>query len=296
VKVAVVGVGLIGGSIGLAARQRLGAHVSGYDPSAAARETAIARGAVLEAHDTVAAAVDGADFAFVAAPVQSLADVVGGVLEAAGEDCVVTDVGSVKRAVVGALDDERFIGGHPLAGAENAGVRHARAELFDGATWYLTPTAGSRGTLYERLHRLLGGLGARPAAIDAATHDRLLAIVSHLPHVLANVLVAQAAQALGEESVPATGPSFRDITRVAGSNTDVASAIEKRHAALAMLLTDMKGAPGATEALTPAINRALASSPLSRWRKGVDRGRFHGHEVSTGCAGRGTRTTDRRAG
>ena len=106
-KVAVVGVGLIGGSIGLAARQRLGAHVSGYDPSAAAREMAIARGAVLEAHDTVAAAVDGADFAFVAAPVQSLADMVSSVLDVAGEDCVVTDVGSVKRAVVGALEDER---------------------------------------------------------------------------------------------------------------------------------------------------------------------------------------------
>ena len=143
------------------------------------------------------------------------------VLAAAHDDCVVTDVGSTKRAVVEAVDDDRFVGGHPLAGGATAGVQHSRADLFDGATWYLTPTAGSRGTLYERLHRLLGGLGARPAAIDAATHDRLLAIVSHLPHVLANVLVAQAAQALGEESVPATGPSFRDITRVAGSNTDV---------------------------------------------------------------------------
>ena len=91
-KVAVVGVGLIGGSIGLAARQRLGAHVSGYDPSAAARETAIARGAVLEAHDTVAAAVDGADFAFVAAPVQSLAEMVATALDAAGADGIIVEV------------------------------------------------------------------------------------------------------------------------------------------------------------------------------------------------------------
>ena len=144
-KVAVVGVGLIGGSIGLAARQRLGALVSGYDPSAAARETAIARGAVLEAHDTVAAAVDGADFVFVAAPVQALASIVGSVLEAASDDCVITDVGSVKRAVVGAFDDERFIGGHPLAGAETSGVEHARADLFQDATWYLTPTASRAG-------------------------------------------------------------------------------------------------------------------------------------------------------
>jgi prephenate dehydrogenase len=133
----------------------------------------------------------------------------------------VTDVGSTKRAVVQAAADERFIGGHPLAGAETAGVRHARAELFDGATWYLTPTPGTRGTLYERLHRLLVALGARPAALDAETHDRVLAVVSHLPHVLANVLVAQASRALSEEGerLPATGPSFRDMTRVAGANT-----------------------------------------------------------------------------
>ena len=156
-----------------------------------------------------------------AAPVGALPDAVRTALAAAGPDCVVTDVGSTKRTVVEATEDHRFVGGHPLAGAATAGVEHARADLFDGAIWYLTPTATTQGTLYERLYRLLGGLGARPAAIDAATHDRLLAIVSHLPHVLANVLVAQAAQALGEESVPATGPSFRDITRVAGSNTEI---------------------------------------------------------------------------
>jgi prephenate dehydrogenase len=132
---------------------------------------------------------------------------------------VVTDVGSTKRPVVAAHDDPRFVGGHPLAGAENAGVEHARADLFEGATWYLTPTSTTSGVLYERLHRLLHGLGAQPAAIDAQTHDRILATVSHLPHVLANVLVAQAAGTLaaGGERLPATGPSFRDATRVAGA-------------------------------------------------------------------------------
>jgi prephenate dehydrogenase len=132
---------------------------------------------------------------------------------------VVTDVGSTKRAVVAAHDDPRFVGGHPLAGAETAGVEHARADLFDGATWYLTPTSATSGVLYERLHRLLHGLGAQPAAIDAETHDRILATVSHLPHVLANVLVSQAAGTLaaGGERLPATGPSFRDATRVAGA-------------------------------------------------------------------------------
>jgi prephenate dehydrogenase len=133
---------------------------------------------------------------------------------------VVTDVGSTKRAVVAGRDDPRFVGGHPLAGAETAGVAHARADLFDGATWYLTPTAATSGILYERLYRTIAAVGAAPTAVDAAAHDRLMASVSHLPHVLANVLVSQAAQALQEadEPLPAVGPSFRDATRVAGAN------------------------------------------------------------------------------
>jgi prephenate dehydrogenase len=223
VRIAIVGVGLIGGSIGLAARERLGAEVVGFDPGAGVLDAALAVGALDRATADAASALDGAEAAFVAAPVGALPEAVGAALAAAGDDCVVTDVGSTKRAVVEAVRDERFIGGHPLAGAANAGVRHARAELFDGATWYLTPTASTRGTLYERLHRLLSGLGARPAALDAETHDRMLATVSHLPHVLANVLVGQAARALSEEGerLPATGPSFRDITRVAGANTAI---------------------------------------------------------------------------
>jgi prephenate dehydrogenase len=238
VKIAIVGVGLIGGSIGLAARERLGAEVAGWDPADGVLATALDVGALDRAAPDIAGALDGAEAAFVAAPVGALPTAVADVLAAAGEDCVVSDVGSTKRTIVGAVRDERFIGGHPLAGAETEGVRHARAALFDGATWYLTPTARTRGTLYERLHRLLSGLGARPAALDADTHDRMLATVSHLPHVLANVLVAQAAHALSEEvshgakrpggderseanRLPATGPSFRDITRVAGANTAI---------------------------------------------------------------------------
>ncbi len=218
-KVAVVGVGLIGGSIGLAARQRLGAHVSGYDPAPAALDAAVARGAIVEGCDSVAGAVQDADFAFVAAPVSALAAMVAEALAAAGDGCVVSDVGSVKRAVV--VDDPRFIGGHPLAGAETAGVEHARADLFVDATWYLTPGPTTHGTAYERLHRLITRLGAWPTAMDPETHDVVMASVSHLPHVLANVLVAQAARVLsaGGERLPATGPSFRDVTRVAGANT-----------------------------------------------------------------------------
>ena len=221
-RLAVLGVGLIGGSVALATRERLGADVTGYDDSPEALERALQLGAINCARSSVGEAVAGAQAVFVAVPVGGLSDLVGEALAAASRDCVVTDVGSTKRQVVAAHSDPRFVGGHPLAGAENAGVEHARADLFEAATWYLTPSAGTSGMLYERLHRLLHGIGARPTAIDADTHDRILAAVSHLPHVLANVLVSQAATTLQDDShpparLPATGPSFRDATRVAGA-------------------------------------------------------------------------------
>jgi prephenate dehydrogenase len=224
-NVAVLGVGLIGGSIGLATRRRAGAHVCGYDPDERVRERALELGAVDRMASDVAGAVEDADVVFVAAPVGALAETVRLALQSARPDAVVTDVGSTKRVLAEAGSDERLIGGHPLAGAETAGVEQAREDLFDGAVWYLTPATGSTaGVLYERLHRLLTTIGARPAAIDAETHDRLLAAVSHLPHVLANLLVAQAAGTLEQASpgrLPAVGPSFRDATRVAGANSAI---------------------------------------------------------------------------
>jgi prephenate dehydrogenase len=228
-NVSVLGVGLIGGSIGLALRRRADAHVRGYDPDEQVLERAMALGAIDSVAGDVAAAVHDADVVFVAAPVGALEQTVRAALAEAPGDCVVSDVGSAKRLLAEAGTDERFIGGHPLAGAETSGVEHAREDLFEDAVWYLTPAANSAGVLYERLHRLLTAIGARPVAIDADTHDRLLAAVSHLPHVLANVLVSQAASALDDErsptgqpgGVPAVGPSFRDATRVAGASSAI---------------------------------------------------------------------------
>ncbi len=224
-KVAVLGVGLIGGSIGMAARRRGGAEVYGYDPDPRVLEAAREIGAIDAQAPDVAGAVAGADVVFVAAPVGALSETVRLALDSAPLNCVVSDVGSTKRALASAGADERFVGGHPLAGAETAGVEHAREDLFEGATWYLTPARGSTaGVLYERLHRLLTSFGARPTAIDPEVHDRLMASVSHLPHVLANLLVAQAEGLVGAEGsprLPAVGPSFRDATRVAGANSDI---------------------------------------------------------------------------
>jgi prephenate dehydrogenase len=227
-RIAIVGVGLMGGSIGLAARRRIeDVTVSGFDPDPGALEAARNRGAVDVGCAGLEEALEGAEVSFLCAPVAALPDVARTVLAKGGEG-VVTDVGSTKRVVLESLassglpdsDLARFVGGHPLAGAEAAGVGHARPELFEGATWYLTPTERTSGLLYERLYRTISALGARPEAIAADLHDRVMATVSHLPHVLANVLAAQAASSLTDdaERLPATGPSFRDATRVAGAN------------------------------------------------------------------------------
>ncbi len=255
-RVAVLGVGLIGGSIGLAARRRLGAEVVGHGRSPATIERAVKLGALDRGAGSIAAACEGAEVVFCAGPVGALAGQAREALAACGPDTVVSDVGSTKGELVAALaGDERFIGGHPLAGAETAGVENARADLFEGARWYLTPTERSSAPLYERLQRLVAGLGARPQAIDPAAHDRLMATVSHLPHVVANALVAEAAAELARDSehLPEVGPSFRDATRVAGSNpaiwadifasnreavADAVEAVARRLAEAARLIRD----------------------------------------------------------
>jgi prephenate dehydrogenase len=190
--------------------------VVGFGRSAARLEQARALGAIDRAADSVAEAVRGADICFACAPVGALPGLVREALAAAGPECVVSDVGSTKQQLLEAVDDPRFVGGHPIAGAETAGVEHARGDLFQGATWYLCPLPKSEGLLYERLHRFVVDIGARPVAVDPGTHDRLVAVFSHLPHVLANVLVSQAA---GRGDQVQVGPAFRDMTRVAGANT-----------------------------------------------------------------------------
>ena len=148
-------------------------------------------------------ALSDRDLVVLATPIEHILATLGA-LGRLAPGAVVTDVGSTKRAIWARAREAlssgvAFVGGHPLAGAETAGVENAREDLFDGATWYLTPARGSTaGVLYERLHGLLRRFGAQPQAIDADLHDRLLACVSHLPHVLANLLAAQAESMIGE--------------------------------------------------------------------------------------------------
>jgi prephenate dehydrogenase len=221
---AVVGVGLMGGSLALALRERAGREeVRGFDPDAGALRRAVEVGAITTPAPSLEAAVDGADVVFLAAPVGRLGALAREAVAASGADCVVTDVGSAKHAVVSALPAdarERFVGGHPVCGAERTGVEHARADLFVGATYFLTPGPEVRPDVYERLHALIAALGAHPVAIDAGVHDDLMALVSHVPHVLASALINQAAGTApsGREALRSAGPSFADLTRVGGAN------------------------------------------------------------------------------
>ena len=169
-RLAVIGTGLIGASVGLAAK-RTGATVSGFDEDEATAEVALERGAVDEVKPTLADALGGADLAVVAVPVGRLAAQVRTVLEASAEDCTVTDVGSTKSAVCeAAAGSTRFIGGHPVCGSEARGPAHATADLFEGATWFLSPLPHSDPTRYRLVHGFVGDLApCRSQSIPART-------------------------------------------------------------------------------------------------------------------------------
>ena len=218
-RLAIVGTGLIGASVGLAAQAR-GVRVRGWDPVPAALDAAVARGAV-EPAGSLVAGVEGADLVLVAAPIAALAEQVAAVLAATGEETTVTDVGSTKATVVeAAAPSSRFVGGHPMCGSESRGAENASAGLFEGATWFLTPTAATDAARHRLVHAFAADLGAFPVAIDPTAHDRLVALTSHLPHVLANVIVnrAGASRVEGHDPLQSAGGSLRDMTRIAGAN------------------------------------------------------------------------------
>ncbi len=271
--VAIVGVGLMGGSLGLAAQIRAGVQrVVGYSRTSATLEQALALGAITEAAASLEEAVAEADLVFICTPVCEVVEHVRRAYAAARLGCVVTDVGSTKTRVMESLSWEQqatCIGGHPLCGAETAGVGNARASLYEGATYFLTPGAHVRHGAFQELFDFVAALGARPVAIDAAEHDRLMAVVSHLPHVLANTLMTQAGgRESGRDALLSAGPSFRDLTRIAGSNRRVWTDIflENRAALLEALrafragLDEVEGALEAADAelLTEQIGAAAA--------------------------------------
>jgi prephenate dehydrogenase len=230
-KLAVLGTGLIGGSVALAARA-LGDRVAGYDRDPATLERAVELGALDEAAASAGAAVAGAEVVVVCLPVDAIAPCCAEIAPALGPDAVVTDVGSAKAAVVAAAEavlEERFVGGHPMAGSERHGIEAADARLFQDAWWILTPTAATASHAYARVSELVASLGARPVAVDPAVHDELVAHLSHVPQLTASALVdaaVRAGSAAGTEALLGlAGPGFRDVTRIAASHAELWVAI-----------------------------------------------------------------------
>ncbi|HEU5083068.1 MAG TPA: prephenate dehydrogenase/arogenate dehydrogenase family protein, partial [Acidimicrobiales bacterium] len=177
----VVGVGLIGGSIGRALRAN-GWHVSGSDQDGSRTARALELGVI----DDVGLDPD-AEITFVATPVRAIAETARKALAATAG--LVTDVGSVKASVVAAVDDPRFVGGHPMAGSEQEGVDGATDDLFEGAVWVLTPTADTDDSSYARIRSVVSSFGAEVLALPPERHDEIVAVVSHVPHLTAASLM-----------------------------------------------------------------------------------------------------------
>jgi len=216
-RLGIIGTGLIGASVGLAAKRAGVEVVEGYDFYENVREAALERGAVDRTVITAEEVLD-ADLVVVAVPVTALRSVLSDAL--GSSDATITDVGSTKSNLGDTLTSPNFVGGHPVTGSEAHGPEHATADLFDGATWFLTPTAQTDPERYRLVHGFVSALGATPVAIDPQAHDQLVAVTSHLPPALANLLVNQAgaARVEGHEPLAAAGGSLRDMTRVAGAN------------------------------------------------------------------------------
>jgi prephenate dehydrogenase len=225
-RVAVIGTGLIGGSIGLALRST-GIEVRGYDHDPARAKEAMEVAAVDGVASSLQKAVTGADVAVVAVPVGEVAALVVEALDAGVP--VVTDAGSVKAPIVAAVAEARpelaprFVGGHPMAGSEQDGLDGADADLFAGATWVLTPTEHTEIGAFTTLRALAAELGAEVVAMTPEHHDALVAVVSHVPQLAATTLMDVAA-ASGEEHATllrlAAG-GFRDMTRIAAAHPGI---------------------------------------------------------------------------
>ncbi|MFO7280422.1 MAG: prephenate dehydrogenase/arogenate dehydrogenase family protein [Thermoanaerobacterales bacterium] len=259
----IVGTGLIGGSIGMRLR-REGWYVTGRDRDPARAQRALELGAL----DAVGDDPD-ATITFVATPVRAVAEEARKAL-AAGPG-LVTDVGGVKASIVDAVDDPRFVGGHPMAGSEQDGVDGATPDLFQGATWVLTPTDGTDAEAYAQVRQIVGTLGAETVALPPDRHDELVAVVSHVPHLTAATLMrlADARSVEHRALLRLAAGGFRDMTRVASGHPGIWPDIcnDNRAAIVEVLdqlieaLRDMREvvAAGDRDALLAALEQARAA-------------------------------------
>ena len=223
-KITLIGVGLLGGSVGLAARERgVTGRVTGLVRRAESLEECVAVGAVDDATLDLPEAVADAGLVILCTPVGGMSNLAKQIQPYLATDAIITDVGSVKRPVVAAVEPvlPRFIGSHPLCGSEKTGVAHARADLLGGAVCAVTPTDYSPADAVEAVTEFWSALGSRVVNLSAADHDAICARTSHLPHVLASALVnaVLAKPRTGENDFLGTG--FRDTTRLASGSPEM---------------------------------------------------------------------------
>ncbi|MCB1396495.1 MAG: prephenate dehydrogenase/arogenate dehydrogenase family protein, partial [Rhodobacteraceae bacterium] len=226
-RVALIGLGLIAGSMAHAIRRRgLAGHVAGHARSAETRRAAGEIGFVDSVHATAAEAVKGADLVVLAVPVGAMGAVAAEIAPHLKPGATVTDVGSVKQAVIDAVGPHippgvHFVPGHPLAGTEHSGPYSGFATLFENRWWLLTPPEGADPAAVNRLRTLCEGMGANVDAMDAPHHDLVLAVVSHTPHLIAYTMVGVAdhlRRVSQSEVIKYSASGFRDFTRIAASD------------------------------------------------------------------------------
>ena len=257
----VVGLGLIGASIALALRQA-GWTVTGTDLDGDAIRTALAAKVV----ESETASLD-VELIVIATPAGAVVDLALQLLdEHENPSLLVTDVAGVKGSIVRTVDDPRFLGGHPMAGSEQRGLAGARADLFNGCTWVLTPTVSTLPATYGELHGILREIGANVVAVSADDHDRLVALASHVPHLLAGALMNEAAQAAEEDAVllQMAAGGFRDMTRVAaGDPTIWPDVLFENRAAISQTLRALEDRLGALRVALDSGSRDVVERNLS---------------------------------
>lgn len=274
--VAIVGFGFMGGSLGLAVKRRWpSARVIAVDEKPVL-ETAVRMQAADDGGVSLAAAED-ASLVVLAAPVRTNIAMLRELPEFVPGDAIVTDVGSTKAETVAAAarlpGRLQFIGGHPLAGAALGGIAEARAELFDGRPWLLTPDGSTSPDALASLRRFIEGVGAAPVELPAAEHDRMVAYLSHLPQLAVTALMHVVGESVGDEGLALAGRGLRDTTRLASSPVgiwrDIAATNPKQLCeALDAFIAVLNGFRAQAEKPDAGFDAVFTSA--ARWKQKLD--------------------------
>ena len=228
-RIAIIGLGLIGGSLGMALRKSgAGVEVVGFARRPEVAATAVDRGAVDRTAPSAAGAVKDADVVIIATPAMAVGEIFGQISGSLRRGAIVTDTASTKAAIMdwarGGLPPwVSFIGGHPMAGRETSGIEAADGQLFAGCTYCLVPAEGSTGEPLAQMEELVRGIGARPHIMQAAEHDRMAAGISHLPLLISVALVATTAESpMWSQMARLAASGYRDLTRLASGDPRMA--------------------------------------------------------------------------